>query len=315
MSKFVVTICTRGDYSAALDTMNAAFDCGIDSEWFQKNMGNCTPYPHLANEVDIARHYIAKDDNGNVIGVVGAYPFEVVMKRKDGAGAVAVNAVGIGQVCTLKQWRGRNVMRSLLSTALDNAKANGAVMGFLSGDRFRYGRFGFDFGGENLTLNFQKHRYVNLVDQSGLWTKIAAPNDIPLLNELYTTLPAFVKRDDTAWKKQFQRLKHRWIIGEADGESGYIAYGDNKGEIVEAAGDTEVVKRLLSRHMIEHNLDSVSVSLPNDKTSAMYNALWALASHYTISQTDLAAVFAPIEDNTSVNLELYHFWVSNIDNI
>jgi hypothetical protein len=60
------------------------------------------------------------------------------------------------------------------------------------------------------------------------------------------------------------------------------------------------------------------MNLPNDKTYVLRRSLWTLANSYSISQTDLAAVFAPMEGKPDMNcegLESYHFWVSNVDNI
>ncbi len=101
-------------------------------------------YPHLFTTQRIANHWVYEED-GTFLGVVGCYPMTFRV------GGTAFAAAGIGQVSTRPEGRGRGIMSRLLETALS---AEAAIdFFFLWGERFRYGRQGFAWGG--LTTRFQ----------------------------------------------------------------------------------------------------------------------------------------------------------------
>ncbi len=77
---------------------------------------------------------------GKMAGIVGAYPFEVKMA------GVSFRSACVGQVGTLPAYRGRGVMSAILRrvTAVMDAEYD---FTWLGGDRMRYGRYGWAFGG------------------------------------------------------------------------------------------------------------------------------------------------------------------------
>ena len=126
---------TPAELPTAIDVANRSFgfDAGDGFDFLRD-----IPYVWNADRAD---NTWACFDGGEMLGVIGAYPFDVKMA------GVRFRATCVGQVGTLPEHRGRGVMSSLLTAA--TAKMDAEVdFAWLSGDRQRYGRYGWAIGGE-----------------------------------------------------------------------------------------------------------------------------------------------------------------------
>jgi len=132
---FEVRQLTPEELPTAIDVANRAFGFGQEDGFeFLRDI----PYVWNADRAD---NTWACFDGGEMIGVIGAYPFEVKMA------GVSFRATCVGQVGTPEAHRGRGVMSALLTAA--TAKMDADVdFAWLGGDRQRYGRFGWAFGGD-----------------------------------------------------------------------------------------------------------------------------------------------------------------------
>lgn len=81
-------------------------------------------------------HYLALED-GKIKGMVGSFPLEFSM------GGETVKAFGIGTVSVHPYARGRGYMKELMNRAVAGARAAGADLMCLGGQRQRYEYFGF----------------------------------------------------------------------------------------------------------------------------------------------------------------------------
>ena len=126
---------TPEELPAAIDVANRAFGFGeADGFEFKRDI----PYVWNADRAD---NTWACFDGETMLGVIGAYPFDVKM------GGVRFRATCVGQVSTPEEHRGRGVMSALLRAA--TAKMDEDVdFAWLGGDRMRYGRYGWAVGGE-----------------------------------------------------------------------------------------------------------------------------------------------------------------------
>ena len=125
---------TPEELPAAIDVGNRAFGSG-EGDGF--HFGRDIPYVWNADRADNSWACFEGDE---MLGLVGAYPFDVKM------GGVSFRATCVGQVATPAEHRGRGVMSALLRAA--TAKMDDDVdFAWLSGDRMRYGRYGWAVGG------------------------------------------------------------------------------------------------------------------------------------------------------------------------
>lgn len=280
---------TREHYQSFLDAANTSFKCHEDN-WFQKNYGHCTPFPAMARDDEIAKHLVCFVD-GRVVGGLGAYPMDWVISDGQGANAT-VKMYGIGQVCCLPEYRGRGVMTALLTTIEREMREQGFTVGYLTGDRFRYGRYGYDFCGNAVVYTLDKHRFgAQPAKQCGLTVRTAGVANWQELDSVYNTLPSRALRDTRAWERQLTRENYHWYIGEMDGQRGYIAYADAK-EIVEVYGDPAVVMAMC-KDLLFRGSDSwlhVYYPMQNAAPDDMGRLLHDAASEVKVVTLGLAAV-------------------------
>jgi len=298
MNDYDVRRCRREDYGEFLDVMNEAFGHCAEFEWFQRNVGNCTPYPEQASDDLIDKHVIAVDRaSGEIMGGVGVYPFDLIVSEDaPGGERFVLPIIGVGQVCCARKFRNRGVMSATLTRALEDAAADGAVAGFLGGDTYRYGHFGFEYGGGELRLDFRLSRLRTVTDILKLKTRAAGVPDIGELNGMYETLPSYIKRGAGYWKMLLGRKKFIWRVGELDGKKAYIAYGENYARVLEICGDPDAAAALLAWHMETRSLDRATAMLPlapglGDPLAASLRKASSYAQAAPANM-DLAAVFS-----------------------
>jgi GNAT superfamily N-acetyltransferase len=277
-----------------LDMLGLVF--GDGTGWFTNDLANCTPPPSLALDEEISKHYVALAD-GKIVGVLGAYPSTLyVSENKRGGAGFELKAFGIGQVAVEKEYRKQGIMTRLMDMAIDDNVRDGAVIGFLGGDRTRYGHFGFDFGGACASFQLRRGRLGGFVSDVPLpirpvWRNMAHEDWI-LINSMYEVLPSYIKRDRREWERHFMRNPYEWIIGD---NKAYICVYHDK--IVEAQGEAELVIRMIYDYMVRKGMSEIRVLYPEcgNTGDALYAALWRVASRYTGSSDNvgLVAIFNP----------------------
>jgi len=235
--------CLTADYPNFLEVLNASFENEPD-EWFQKEHCHCTPYPAKATAEEIERHWICLID-GKIVGGLGAYPADWVVSNSQGEQWV-ISAYGIGQVCCLPEYRSRGVMSALMKAAEADMKAQGRPVGYLGGNRRRYGHFGYDFGGNMVRYGLDK-KLLELVASANLDIRQAELADWPDINKEYETQPSYVKRSPRNWELHFSRIGIQWFIGQCDGRKGYMAIRQGK-QVCELYGDPGVLAAMLLHH-------------------------------------------------------------------
>ena len=275
---FKIEQCTKNNYQEFLTVINKAFGHEAQEEWFEKNIPHCTPYLKDATEDEIIKNYAAKL-NGKIVGAAGIYPADWIVSDENGD-IFQIKAFGVGQVCCLSEYRNRGVMTALMKETSAAMERQGYEVSFLGGDRFRYGHFGYEFGGNVVRYNIRRSRFEKYKNASLVNFREATLNDIYKLNTLYETMPSYIKRDDQKWKRHIGRYNLKFYIapdGETGSEAGYICI-KNGNSCIEAAGDAKTVLSLIFSYIQEMGLDGIIVKWPlnaqtNDEIGkALYNS-------------------------------------------
>lgn len=233
--------CTSVDYPKLLNVLNEAFDYAPEA-WFQTNLAHCTPYPNQATAAEIENHWVCEID-GKIAGGLGAYPLDWVVSDANGD-KQTIHAYGIGQVCCLEAYRNRGVMTALMNASAAYMHKQGRTVGFLTGDRRRYGFFGYEYGGNKVKYRLDKKLLTEQAVKGSLINKKAELSDWPELNKAYQTLPTYIERTARHWELHFSRTGIEWHIGECDGRKGYMA-SKSDDRIIELYGDPAVLAAML----------------------------------------------------------------------
>lgn len=141
------------EFDAFMRYLERAF--GHSKEFFLRR------YPHVyrPTEETCSWTYVILE-NGKIMSHVGLYPIET---RTCGLPLVVG---GIGGVSTAPEARGKGYMTRLLNHVIHEMRRTGYPVSWLSGDRQRYGNFGWDYAAPAHTLQFTR--------RSLEWNKIEA---------------------------------------------------------------------------------------------------------------------------------------------
>jgi predicted N-acetyltransferase YhbS len=154
------------------------------------------------------RHNLAVKRHGDLVAVVGLFPMTLHL------GGTPLRVAGIGGVSVDPAYRGDGLMRLLMDEAMADIRAN-YDLGWLGGQRQRYGYFGFERCGAELTFTVDLRSIKHLAQLVGLpaaaltiWDHDAKriaeplPNDSdawPALETARRKRPIWCARDDEPW--------------------------------------------------------------------------------------------------------------------
>ncbi len=272
--------CTREYYNDMLECLSKAF--GENKNWFQRNCGHVVPFYEQANDTDFNNHFIHLED-GRVAGVVGSYLMDFDLLD------VRLSAAGIGQVSCLPEYRGKGIMSSLIKEAITDMESSGTDISVLGGDRFRYAHFGYEFGGIEGILYFDKNRIETPKDT--YYINEPRIEDISMLRQLYERLPSRVYRSDELFERHLLRGNVRFVTArletcthaqpsQAQAAVAYLAYKpQNPSHILEISGDTAALPALLHNHFAEHGIESIRTYMPVHSCEVS-RYLYSICSYY-----------------------------------
>ena len=110
-------------------------------------------FPDIFRPTDEAMgdHAVVRDDAGNIVACIGAYPMTLRVAGCD------VPIAGIGQVSTAKEWLGRGCMSALMKAQMERLRSLGVALAWLGGRHDRYAHFGFETGGLSFDYGLDAH--------------------------------------------------------------------------------------------------------------------------------------------------------------
>ncbi|NCC52345.1 MAG: GNAT family N-acetyltransferase, partial [Spartobacteria bacterium] len=138
-----VRTATVADAAALLATMNSAFTA--DDPSF---VGFETLLPDLyqPTEACMGCHRLLRD-GGTITSSAGIYPVDVRI------GDIRLRVAGIGGVATHPAYRGSGGMTTIMKAVWAELYESGYALSWLSGDRLRYSRFGWETAGSAFELS------------------------------------------------------------------------------------------------------------------------------------------------------------------
>ena len=135
-------------------------------------------------------HFLIKED-GKILAAILAYPVKMTI------GEETFMTLGVGSVSTHPRARGRGFMDDLLAAVDARAKECGAVCAVLGGNRQRYGYYGFDLGGYQMTANIQRHNAQHAFKDAAVTGLSLCPmteEHVPFAAALHSAQPSYCHR-------------------------------------------------------------------------------------------------------------------------
>ena len=129
------------EFRELMDVMNLSFGFSEEKAQFEHIL------PKLYWPDNPSMMHFGAFEEGRLVSSIGLYPMELVN------GANRMDIACVGAVSTLPDFRCRGYFRSVMARVLDEARSMHFPLLFLGGNRVRYGRFGFEYGGRNFGVN------------------------------------------------------------------------------------------------------------------------------------------------------------------
>ncbi len=234
---------TSADYADYMDFIDLVFSQAHRPHDFRQLL------PKLYRPTDEAMAcHTALIEDGRIRAAVGLYPMPLSI------GGISVPAAGIGAVATHARYSGQGYMRRVMERIIGRAKADGCALIFLSGERMRYARYGFEKTGRQYSLSFNAKRLMTFAGEMSLpslepWDD-GDPRPVSQMQEANRARFVHLERAD---EDVFDILRS-WdcrtdLALTKDGISGWISYDPQSGGIQEADADSaEALLGLLAAH-------------------------------------------------------------------
>ncbi|GMQ60784.1 GNAT family N-acetyltransferase [Vallitalea maricola] len=274
--------CTPKDYEELLLVINDAFMKEEDN-WFVKHLPHIFPDIEHATEKEIANTRILKI-NQKIVGCIGIYPVDLEAVYK--GSRINLSVGGIGTVCILKDYRNKGLMSYMLKEIIKMMDDEGYDISWLTGDRHRYKNYGWDYSGRTCNFSIEHRQLAKLIKNTDKNIRLASAEDIPMLNTLYNQYQNKVSRTIENWKINLIRKNITINCCNDNGGKGYMIYEkNNPNYILELQGDKEHIESLLINHMVENDLQEMTVFYPYENSKVL-SCLNGLASNLSISHCD-----------------------------
>jgi predicted N-acetyltransferase YhbS len=264
--------CTSAQYPKLLPFLDKTFGKKVH-HWFAKYLTHIfNPQPAC-----VKKHRIVTDEKG-IAGCIGIYPLKLKVGR------AVLSAGGVGSVSTRPDLRGSGLMSAMLRDTVASLAAQGYDISWLGGNRYRYGNYGWDFGGRSIMFTIARRDIVRYFPKA----KAARPRpatraDIPVMARLYQSLPTRTLRPTASWPIHLARAGFSFEITTTGGRSAYLAYESREGNaenIVEVAGRPDDVLALMLGHCQRHKLEWLHVMRP-DVEDAVAQLLFRVAAEFS----------------------------------
>lgn len=267
----------KADYAEMMDFLHRCFRSVVPEH---DRFETLFPDLYIQSTDSMEKNYVIRA-GGKIVSMAGLFPLDVKL------GDIRLRVAGVGGVCTAPEHRGKGGMTALMTYVRERIASEGYPMAWLSGERDRYLRFGWEKAGTDFVVRVLKLQ----PDESALKWKIAQldPQTGSLERIIAARDAATVKGlcDDDALRRKLQRLQLE--VWEATLGPGYAyAAVNRKGSwFAEWGGDVEGVRALL-RHAFER-CGGLSLRMPPVR-DAYTDMLLSYAHDYT-GPLDNLAVF------------------------
>lgn len=264
---------TKSDREEIIRVSDLAFEKSRDQSFEFR-------YPMLFDDERINEYYLAKDDSGTTLGLLGAYKIDLVVNN------VRFKSCGIGKVACLKEYRNQGVMTKLLKHAVNEMKKEQVDISYLWGERFRYANFGWVEGGESQTISFWEKNITPLANADNV--KVVTGKDTDRVYKLLKDKFSYLAytRDDIESALNGKRIQGYKL------NNSFVFWTYDKTKIIEALGDSFDILKLASLCLLEAKKANPNVQTVDIESSHECKELLGVLANYAwVSKKNSSANF------------------------
>ncbi len=204
---------------------------------------------------------ITKDNR--IVSLVRLLPLNLIVGEK------RIKTGGIGGVATDPEARGKGYMAKLLHYNIKRMKEEGYSLSVLGGDRYRYGNFGWEYGGRQVNLSISS-RSLNKagIKPANRVKRYQGEEDIlKKIIQVHEKQPLRVERNKKDYQLHYQKIGTTLYWAESKGNFAYI---DLSGEcqasqVIEWGGDERIISSIAAYLLNRFGSSSMTFPVPVSK--------------------------------------------------
>lgn len=283
MSERIVQL-TAADFEEAMDLLNYAFSFSHGPHDFPSLL----PKIYRPTEELMRCNYAIRRD-GRLAAAVGVFPLTWHV------GGAALRVACIGGVSTHPRYRGQGLMSTLMRHCVEEIRAAGYPLSWLSGLRPRYRHFGYEQCGTDLRFTLERDGLQEAgVDGTGIEFRRLTEDD-PLLADarrLHAGQPVRCERPAAEFVAVCSSWHNRPYAAVArSGLAGYLIAGADASRVTELlAADVPATLRIAAAWCAHRDIASVTICVSPAQT-ALVRSLDAIAEATTVRFADCWQVF------------------------
>ncbi len=248
-----ITRLRANDFEEAIDLLNLVFSAHRPHD-FERLL----PKLYQPTDESMGRHLAVKRD-GRIRAIVGVYPIELNI------GNTPLTIAGIGGVSVHPRDRGRGYMKRLMEAALEQIHDESYEISWLSGQRQRYGYFGYEVCGTAWEFSVSdanvRHSYRSVPELT--FEKVTSSDDerIAAVVRWHDDHAVHCTRRPEAFFDVAVSWHHELFVAfDTEGRAvGYVIADPSSGMVLEARGESEATTRALVPAWVRrHGRGSVS---------------------------------------------------------
>lgn len=211
---------------------------------------------------------------------------------------VTVECCGIGGVATAKPHRGNGYMSRLLEFWLERMADDGVPLAELSGNRERYGHFGWERAGREITYSITARSAPDVPIEGEVRAYDGTSSDLNTLLSLHRQDPLRVERDrERAQVIYGQRGLETFVYAESDADTrAYVSLSNESRDwtIREFGGDSKGLQVLVSYLFNWYDLNTLTVyahpTHPHNKLFHEISSSWRTQPPRLLNILDFSAL-------------------------
>ncbi len=148
------------EFNNLMECLNSSFGFINDNDKFEHIL------PKLYYKENPNMIHIAAFDNERIVSAIGLYRMNLI----NGDKKLKIGCVGA--VSTLKEYRNKGLFTAILNKIIDKAKELDFDLLFLSGNRNRYNRFGFENASKELHILVDSRSRSHVIYKCIEWSQL-----------------------------------------------------------------------------------------------------------------------------------------------
>lgn len=259
--------------------------------YFAYSRGGMQANLPFAYDPDHADHHALIVDDDRIVSHIGAVP----QTLSTGVDGETVECWGIGGVATDRRYRGNGYMSQLLEFWFERMAEAGVPLSDLSGDRQRYGHFGYEMAGSEFRYSLSDRSFDGEPTASESVVGYEPDEHLETIHQIHENESYRVVRDLEGSRTVYGQRDLETLLYDDGSDVAYVSLSreSRTRTIQEFGGDPDGLETLLSHLFAVLDLNGLRAHVPPEHplepVFAQHSRFWRARPHRKLRICDLHA--------------------------